>query len=112
MTEERYVGKLHSQTKGKFHITDEDQIILSEKEAYKKKILLAAQANYYKEGTLAINAPRPKYDEYDEHNELTGVKTKWLGLQQYENLSIFWMINTNEAMAIEWSIVRNQKQTQ
>ena len=54
MTEERYVGKLHNQTKEKIHNIDEDQIILSEKEAYKKKILLAAQANYYKEGTLAM----------------------------------------------------------
>ena len=110
MTEERYVGKLHSQTRGKIHITDEDQIILSEKEAYKKKILLAAQANYYKEGTLAISAPRPKYDEYEEHNELTGLKIKWHGLQQYENLSVFWIINTNEAIVTEWPVIENQKQ--
>ena len=49
MTEGRYVGKLHNQTKKEIHIIDEDQIILSEKEAYNEKIFLATQANHYKE---------------------------------------------------------------
>ena len=70
MTERRYVGRLHNQTKEEIHIIDEDQIILSEKEAYNEKIFLTTQANHYKESALAINVPRSK------HDELAGVKAK------------------------------------
>ena len=94
--EVKYVEKLHSQTREKINITDEDQIILSKKEAYKNKTSPAAQANYHRGSTLAIDALKPKRDEHEEPDELIGVNSKWLELQQHENLSIFGMINTNK----------------
>ena len=52
MTEGRYVGKLHNQTKEEIHIIDEDQIILSEKGAYNEKIFFTTQANHHEERPL------------------------------------------------------------
>ena len=45
MTEMRYVGRLHNQTKEGIHIIDDnDQIIFLEKGAHNKKIFLTTQA--------------------------------------------------------------------
>ena len=91
MTERRYVGRLHNQTKEEIHITDGDQIIPSEKEAYNEKIFFTTQTNHYEENALAINVPKSKLDE------LAGVKAKRKELQQCKNLDISEVIDTNEA---------------